>query len=235
LKLRVINLAFLLLAVGQPLFAGTTPAPRNDALPDIIVQTDDGATPHLRELLRSMGDGPVLLLPLFTRCSASCPTLLHKLEESLAVYPPSTRVRVLVFSFDPGETQASLSAFRKASAVPADWQLARANEGVTRELLQSFNYPVMSQGAVLIHPSEVFVFDNALRWRWTIDGVTWTPKDLAHVIERTSSSGFISRIEDDPQGIAWLGFAFALGSVCLAIGFWTFRATFSELWSWHRS
>jgi len=175
---------------------------------------------HLGDLFQSMGEGPVLFLPLFTRCSSTCPALLHKLEQSLAVGPPSSHVRVLVFSFDPTESQASLLAFRSRSGIPTDWVLARADEDVTRTLLQSLNYPVMSRGAVFIHPSEIFVLDSSLHWRWTIDGVIWTPEDLSNVIERTASPNFVSRLQRHPEVVGWIALGFALGGICLAIGFW---------------
>jgi len=164
-----------------------------------------------------MGRGPVIFLPLFTRCSSTCPTLLHKLEKSLADEPPASHFRVLVFSFDPAETHASLLAFRSASGIPANWILAHADEGATRSVLQYASYSVMSRGAVFIHPSEIFVLDDSFRWRWTIEGVDWTTKDVARVIEQTSSPNFVTRIEAHPQTIAWTAMGLAIGSIVLTI------------------
>lgn len=185
------------------------------------MQADDGRTSHLTELLRSMGNGPVLFLPLFTRCSSSCPTLLHRLEESLAFDASASRVRVFMFSFDPTETPATLFAFRSTSRIPGDWRLARADQAATRVLLQYLNYPVMSRGSVFIHPSEIFVLDDALRWRWTLGGIDWSSKDLSEVIERSGSPNFVSRIEGRPEAIAWMALALTIGSIFLTIAFWS--------------
>lgn len=211
----------MVLAFGRLLFANTTPAPRTEGLPDIRVQTDDGRTLDVRDLLRSTGEGPVILLPLFTRCSTSCPTLVQKLKESLAVCPPSMRVRVLIFSFDPAETQASLSTFRAASRFPEYWSIAHAADAPTRDVLRYLNYPVMTRGEVLIHPSRIFLLDESFRWKWTIDGVSWSSKDLANVIEQTEFPGYVSRLESHPEAIAWTALGCALGGICLAITFWS--------------
>jgi cytochrome oxidase Cu insertion factor (SCO1/SenC/PrrC family) len=227
LRFRRVGIALVVLAFGPPLFANTTPAPRTEGLPDIRVQTDDGRTLDVSELLRSTGEGPVILLPLFTRCSTSCPTLVQKLKESLAVCPPSMRVRVLIFSFDPAETQASLSAFRAASRFPKYWSVAHAADGPTRDVLRYLDYPVMTRGEVLIHPSRIFLLDESFRWKWTIDGTGWTSKDLAQVIERTDSPGYVSRLESHPEAIAWTALGFALGGICLAITFWSRHLTYS--------
>ncbi len=231
MKFRGDSVVFLLFfSIGELFAASTVPAPRNDALPDVVVETDDGRVSHVGDLLRPMGEGPILLLPLFTRCSTTCPTLLHKLEKSVTADRTSSRVRVLVFSFDPAETTASLRAFRTASGIPTDWVLARADEDVTRTLLQYLNYPVMSRGAVFIHPSEIFVLDSSLHWSWTIDGVIWTPEDLANVIERTASPNFVSRLQRHPEVVGWIALGFALGGICLAIGFWARTRTVR---AWH--
>jgi len=207
--------------VGNVFAANTTPAPRNGALPDIVVQTDDGRVSHLGELLRPGGEGSVLLLPLFTRCSSTCPILLHKLENSLGTGRAPGSVRVLVFSFDPAETQASLSAFRSASGMPAGWTLAHADEEATRILLQYFNYPVMSRGAVFIHPSEVFVLDKSLRWKWTVSGVNCTPANIREAVERSSSEDIVTRFAGHPDVVAWIAFGLALCSVCVVVAFWS--------------
>lgn len=105
--------------------------------------------------------------------------------------------------------------------MPADWTLAHADEEATRALLQYLNYPVMSRGAVFIHPSEIFVLDNTLRWRWTLNAVDWTSKDLSRVIERSGSADFISRLEAQPQAIGWIAFALAISSFSLVLAFWS--------------
>ena len=102
-------------------------------------------------MLTQSGGGPVLPLPIFTRCAASCPVLTRKLETALGGMNPAEPYRVVVFSFDPFETSESLRLYRLQQNVPAAWRSCVRDEGEIRRFFGFFRYAVMNQDGKLVH------------------------------------------------------------------------------------
>ncbi len=159
----------------------------------------------------------MILLPIFTRCTASCPVLTRKLEVALSRIDPAKSYRVAVFSFDPLETGESLRLYRLNQNIPATWNIVRSNETEIRSFFGFFHYLVMNQEGKLVHPSEIFVLDQDLNWRWTLLGEDWTGREVASALEMTRSPGFSSWMKANPERLAWAGFATLILSVGVAV------------------
>ena len=170
----------------------------------------------------------MILLPIFTRCSASCPTLTRKLEAGLAAMKSAQPYRVVVLSFDPLETTESLRLYRAREQMPADWKLVRTQENEVRGFLGFFRYSVMNQEGTLVHPSEVFLLDEGLSWRWTLVGEDWRREELAAAIDRTRSPGFAAWLQAHPERLAWTGLAGAVLGIGVAMGWVVRRKTIAR-------
>lgn len=176
------------------------------AIPDISIWDEANHKSSLWEKLRGAGNGPVIVLPIYTRCTISCPVLTHKLKEEAARLSSSTAYRVLVFSFDSSEDAESLRAFREREQLPAKWMLARADETDIRRFCDFFHYPVMTDGAVLVHPNEMFLLTDDLHWRATLVDVSWDATDLRKWIGRVGSPTISDWAAMNPEKLAWIGF-----------------------------
>lgn len=73
---------------------------------------------------------PTLLLPIFTRCTGTCPMTAHYLKRALA--GAGTAFRVVVFSFDAADTADDLREFRDRFALPAEWLVVRSGDAGRR-------------------------------------------------------------------------------------------------------
>ncbi len=214
--------AFLILALAAaaiPTCARTIPALQQSPLPDVQVFDETSQPTSLRAMLDQSNGSPVILLPVYTRCTASCPTLTRNLAKALSGINPLQPYRVVLFSFDPLETSESLRLFRVRQHLPPDWKIFRSNPADIRRLLEFFRYSVMTQNSTLVHPNELFVLDSALIWRSTLLGEDWNGRELADAIAQTRSPGILTRFNANPDRLAWIGFAAALLSVGIA-GAW---------------
>lgn len=198
-------------------------AEENTPVPDARVWNEADQERTVSEVLKAQGDGPVIVLPIYTRCGASCPVLTKKLEKATAGIASGLAYRVVVFSFDPSETSESLRSFRKQEEVPASWATVRAEEKEIRRFFDFFRYTVMTEGGVLTHPNKIFLLDRQLRWRQTLTGVEWNPEELQKELERTESTGLVAWAAMNPAKVAVLGICGILGSFALYLGWLIFR------------
>jgi cytochrome oxidase Cu insertion factor (SCO1/SenC/PrrC family) len=207
----------LVLVAALSSYAQTIPARQATPVPDVQILDEASQSTSLRSMLNQMGSGPVILLPIFTRCSASCPVLTRKLEAALVSINTDKPYRVLVFSFDPLETAESLRLYQTHERIPAHWKIVRSDESGIRQLFGFLHYSVMDQGGKLVHPNEVFLLDQSLNWRWTLVGEDWSSQELATDIDQTRSPGFVAWLKANPESLAWIGFAATILSISLAI------------------
>jgi cytochrome oxidase Cu insertion factor (SCO1/SenC/PrrC family) len=211
----------LVLAVcvhGLQARAGAYPGP----VPDVHVWDEANQDVSLRSVLGTAGAGPVILLPVYTRCSASCPVLTQKLEEETVRMGSIGAYRVLLFSFDPSETADSLRMFREQLRVPAHWILVRADEVEILRFLGFFHYPVMTEGSLLIHPNELFLLDHNLNWRATLVGADWSSAELHKNLSWIQNPGLVEWIAMNPPELALIGFGGLLLSLALIMGWLIF-------------
>src|SRR5579863_7375943 len=215
-KQRVFVSLILVLAATSASFA-VTPARAVAQIPDVQVLDDTSQSASLSFILNKMGNGPVIVLPIFTRCSASCPVLTRKLADALQETKSGNPDRIVLFSFDPLETSESVRLYRVREHVPADWKIVRSNEAEIRRFVDFFHYSVMNQDGALLHPNEIFILDQSLNWRWTLVGEDWSSKDLATALELTRAPGLYGWMKSNPQAIAWIGFAAMILSLGIAM------------------
>lgn len=169
----------------------------------------------LSERAASMGDGTLLLLPAFTRCHGSCPITVRALKKATELYAsngnkysPGDRekppYRIILLSFDSGDSAADLSDFRKREGIPSSWKIVRSPDGQSvRGFLDQFRYFFMQSEAGFDHPRQLLVFSRDLRWAGNLSGSDLTAQDLKGAIERTSTSRLRS-IASHPT--SWLFF-----------------------------
>jgi cytochrome oxidase Cu insertion factor (SCO1/SenC/PrrC family) len=215
--LRLLPVGALLLAV--PLGARVQSAvERGKAAPDIQVIDEAGNRGTIGSLVATMGAGPVLILPVYTQCTISCPIQTQKLKQGLAELT-GRPVRVIVFSFDPQETSESVAQFRKLHGLPLEWKVVRASEAPTSGFFEFFHYAVMTESGQFVHPDRIFVLNGSLQWQASIEGLNWNPDELRQVVEEVSAAGPNLWLRNHVDAIAWIGFANIAGSIGLLFAF----------------
>lgn len=221
MMLRRFAAAALLLLASAALFAATpldarvVPADEHGrAAPDVQVVDEAGNRIALNSLLAGIGTGPALILPVYTRCTISCPIQSQKLKQGLAEL--SLRpLRVILVSFDPQETSESLAQFRKVQALPSNWKLVRASEIAATKYFEFFHYPILTGSGKFVHPDRIFVLDAALRWQASIEGLNWSEDELRQVVGEADSPGPMLWMRNHVNLVAWIGFA----NITVSIGF----------------
>lgn len=182
------------------------PAESNSGrIPDIPIWDEANQKASLWETLQGAGSGPVIVLPVYTRCAMSCPVLTHRLKQEAARLGDGALYRVLVFSFDPSEDAQSLRAFREREQLPAKWMLVRAGGAEIQRFCDFFHYPIMTDGAVLVHANQVFLLEHDLHWRATLVDVDWDAVELRKWMGRAESPGVSGWVAMNPEKLAWIG------------------------------
>ena len=205
--------AFVLLAAA-PAGARIAPAARTSSpIPDVQVLDATGNSVSIRSLLASMGSGPIVILPVYTRCAASCPLQTQKIKQVWKDLNRETAIRVLAFSFDPQETAASISEYRQREGVPDRWVVVRARESDARSFFDFFQYSVMSDNGQFVHPDRIFLLDSSSQWRFTMEGLNYSPEEIEHALAQLQSPGLAVWIQTNPDAVAWTGFLFILLSL----------------------
>jgi cytochrome oxidase Cu insertion factor (SCO1/SenC/PrrC family) len=210
-------LAVLLAVFVGPAQAQLYPALKPGLIPGGVAVVDERGRPRdMGEILP--GPAPVVLLPIFTKCQASCPVLAQNLKAALEGRRGEPALRVIVFSFDATDTDASLRAFRREMALPSDWTLVRAvRPGGALGYLDQFGYAVMQSDGGFVHPNEALVFSSGGRWSAILLGTDFSSEALdsaargAMEIDRpTLLSRFKGSFSDPQSWAAWSGAALAL-------------------------
>jgi cytochrome oxidase Cu insertion factor (SCO1/SenC/PrrC family) len=178
----------------------------SEKIPDITVWDEQDQKSSLWEKLQSTGEGPVIVLPVYTRCTLSCPTLTRKLLQA-ATSLESAAYRVLIFSFDPSDNAESLRTFRQREHLPAKWLVVRAQDAQIRRFVEYFRYSIMTEGSLLIHPNELFLLDDGLQWRATLVDVDWSAGELREWLKRVADPGVRGWVAMNPEKLAWTGFS----------------------------
>jgi cytochrome oxidase Cu insertion factor (SCO1/SenC/PrrC family) len=173
-----------------------------------------------RHDLRAMAAGaPTLLLPIFTRCSGTCPLTALALKEALGKARAPFRVALL--SFDTEDRAEDLSAFRERFVLPAEWLLLRsADAAATRAYFDELGFHFMKADGSFDHPNQTFVFSPRGAWVGTFSGAVF-PKDELDAAWRRALAA------DDPTAFqrlgswlirpeAWILLALAGGTASLA-------------------
>ena len=215
----LVLLAVAALFAAAPLSARVVPAAEHGGSAPYVQVTDEaGNRLPLNTLLAAMGTGPVLILPVYTRCTISCPIQSQKLKQGLAELNPRP-LRVILFSFDPQDTSESLTQFRKVQALPSNWKLVRASETEAAGYFEFFHYPILTESGEFVHPDRIFVLDASLRWQASIEGLNWGPAELRQVVGEAGSPGPMLWMRNHVNLVAWIGFANIAASIGLLFAF----------------
>ena len=151
---------------------------------------------------------PTLLVPVFTKCSGSCPVTVMKLREKAPL-----QFRVVVLSFDADDTPADLAEFRERMELPADWKVTQLPPLQTRELLDALDFHFMKSERGFDHPAQTFVFSPRGRWAGTIDGTDFADLDREYAVALRADKPWLAWID---QPSAWVVAAFAGLTLSLA-------------------
>ncbi len=187
-------------------------------IPDITVWDEGDARHSLWDELRAAGTGPVIVLPVYTRCTMSCPVLARMLVQQTAQIGGGAPYRVLIFSFDPGDDAAALHQFRAQKGLPAEWILARSDAADIRRFCDFFHYTVMTEGSVMIHTNQMFLLDHNFEWRATFIDQNWDAADLHTWMRRAESPGLLGWLTMNPEALVFIGFGGLLLSLLLIVG-----------------
>ncbi len=219
LKRCFLSLTFALaLASGARVRAAVPADSHAGQIPDIAVWDEANVQHSLWDELRAAGTGPVIVLPVYTRCTMSCPVLARMLVQQTSHIGGGAPYRVLIFSFDPGDDAAALRQFRVQKGLPAQWMLARSDAADIRRFCDFFHYTVMTEGSVMIHTNQMFLLDHNLEWRATFIDQNWDAADLRTWMKRAESPGLLGWLTMNPQTLVFIGFAGLLLSLMLIVG-----------------
>jgi cytochrome oxidase Cu insertion factor (SCO1/SenC/PrrC family) len=185
------------------LLAGTArgallPPERAQSLPRGLIAFDE--RDQRRDLAAAPSGKPALLLPIFTRCSGTCPLTAVLLKQALdKVRAP---FRVIVFSFDAGDDAGDLAGFRERFNLPADWLLLRSGDAAaTRAFFDGLDFHFMRAAGGFDHPNQTFVFSPRGAWAATLSGSAFSSQDMEAAFRRALAA-------DDPavssRLAAWL-------------------------------
>jgi hypothetical protein len=112
---------------------------------------------------------PTLLVPIFTRCTGSCPLTAVALKQ--AIPGGSADFRVVLLSFDPKDVAADLRRFRQRLDLPSEWLVVRSiDAAATRELFDDLDFRVMNSGSGFNHADQAFVLSPKGLWAATLSG-----------------------------------------------------------------
>jgi len=206
------------LASGAGALAAVPAGMNAGKIPDIAVWDEANVQHTLWEELRAAGAGAVLVLPVYTRCTMSCPILARMLVQQTAQLGGGKPYRVLIFSFDPGDDAQALRQFRVQKRLPPAWMLVRSSPADIRRFCDFFHYAVLTEGPVMIHTNQIFLLDHTLQWRATFIDEKWDTADLRTWITRAESPGVLGWLAMNPEMMVYMGFGGLLLSLMVILG-----------------
>jgi len=135
-------------------------------------------TGRARELSNFAGY-PVIILPIYTRCHGACIANVDQLKKALDDSSANqAQFRVLLFSFDPTDTPATLAKYRVRENIPFSWFLGTASQPDIDALLESIGFQYGKAGTEFTHPNALFFLDQKLRVAKWIYGTGYSGRDV---------------------------------------------------------
>jgi protein SCO1/2 len=138
-------------------------------LPNFEVQGEDGSLKSLKELAQGK---PLIINPIYTKCSSACPLMTQQLKRSLG----NLDAVVLSLSFDPSDTPEDLRRFKDIHKLPKNWFVAKVGEEVFRAL--DFNYTYNGEFKEFDHPNVFYVLSPSLKVSRVLYGLSPSPRSL---------------------------------------------------------
>ena len=122
---------------------------------------------------------PVILLPIYTRCQTACVLNVDQLKRALGDASSDPRqFRVLLFSFDSGDTPSTLVKYRERENIPLGWSVGAASQANIDSLLESIGFQVGKAGTEFAHPNVLIFLDSNLRIAKWIYGTDYSARDV---------------------------------------------------------
>ncbi len=213
----------LALALGVRAVAVVPAGINAGKIPDITVWDEANAQHRLWEELGSAGTGPVIVLPVYTRCTMSCPILARMLVQQTSQINGGRPYRVLIFSFDAGDDAEALRQFRAQMNLPHSWVIVRSRPADIRRFCDFFHFTVLTEGPVMIHTNQMFLLDHSLQWRATFIDQSWNAADLRTWMGRAESPSLFGWLAMNPEVLVFVGFGGLLLSLILILGAFILR------------
>jgi len=168
------------------------------------VVDDEENSFELRERLKVEASGPIIVLPIFTRCKGACPALAQGLRSAATeLREKFQQVSVVIYSFDPSDSSADLKSFRDTQRLPLNWWLVRSDSDNSKKFFDSLRYSYRDEEGDFIHPNQFFIFSSDLIWKATVVGTDFTPQDLEQgLILARGDLGFLKGLFLFPEKMA---------------------------------
>ena len=173
-------------------------------LPPTQVIDDFEKSYELVGTLKELAQGPIILLPVFTRCKGACPALAQGLRSATRELTELMKdVKVVVYTFDPEDVGKSLQEFRSAQQLPNEWLMIRSDSENSKRFFDALQYSYLDQDGDFIHPNQFFVFNKNLEWKGLVVGTDFKPSQLQDVLELARGSmGIIETSFKFPEPLA---------------------------------
>jgi cytochrome oxidase Cu insertion factor (SCO1/SenC/PrrC family) len=175
--------------------------------------------------LSDLSGYPLILLPIYTRCRGACMQNVDRLKDALANSSSDPRqFRILLFSFDPTDSPATLANYRQREKIPLGWSIGTAPQPSIEALLESIGIQVGKAGTEFTHPNLVVFLDPKLRVAKGIYGTDYSNADIDRALQIAAGrSDWIGRHSD----VLYAVLLFAATLLCVAL--------FQHIFSYHRA
>lgn len=148
---------------------------RGRAIPSIKWTDETGRARHLSEF----SGYPLVLLPIYTRCPGACIQNVDRLKQAFENSSSDPRqFRVLLFSFDPTDSPATLAKYRQRENIPLGWSVGAGSQSDIDQLLDSVGIQVGRAGKEFAHPNIVVFLDSKLRIAKWMYGTNYSARDV---------------------------------------------------------
>jgi protein SCO1/2 len=143
---------------------------------------------------------------------------VDRLKEALANSSSDPRqFRVLLFSFDAGDTPATLAKYRRRENIPLGWSIGVASQAHIDALLESIGFRAGKAGTEFTHPNLLLFLDPNLRMAKWVYGTDYSSADVDLALQvATGRSDWIGRHSD----LLYALLLFAASMLCVALAFY---------------
>lgn len=148
-------------------------------VPDVRLFDSGGRQFNLKDVM----DGkPLVISPVYTRCTTACFTITDNLRDTVAKTEGLGKAfRVISLSFDKRDTKEDLEKFRKQWSLDGvNWIAAAGEEGEIKKFLDAidFHYMFDSETGEFLHSNLVVVLTPDLRISRYLHGIQPKERDL---------------------------------------------------------
>lgn len=147
----------------------------------------------------------LVLIPVFTSCPVTCPTILKDFEAVLGGLggmkgsPGSTldpaKLRVVVVSFDPKDSVRSFAGLVTRQKLPSNWLYGVPSSKTEMTKLRAilakldFRYQTLPADGGFAHPAGAYIFDRQGKVTRFLAQAEFTPEDIVSAVNGGSKGG----------------------------------------------